>query len=323
LTLPVWATNAIRCLAVQPDERFQALVDQPFARVGLTLCDAATAVGAQAQCAVIPDSQRPLRRASEPFLASLAATDAVVFWQANVYDGELAPFRLPIYRRLPETGTRLAYGARMDQSILDREMSADYGEVQERCARLVAAIDGATHVRVTTSGGSDCTFDVTGREWKLDDGRVDRPGSFANLPAGEIFIAPLRTGADGVCVIDRSIALEGIGLVEQPIRLTFQSGRIVDVAGGREAERVRRAIAEAGEGADVVAELGIGTNDKARITGNVITDEKALGTAHVAFGDNTGSYGGDNHAQIHVDGIMADATIEADGRVVMRRGEIL
>jgi leucyl aminopeptidase (aminopeptidase T) len=58
------------------------------------------------------------------------------------------------------------------------------------------------------------------------------------------------------------------------------------------------------------------------VTGNVITDEKALGTAHVAFGDNTGDYGGDNVAAVHVDGIMADATIEADGRVVMNRGSL-
>jgi leucyl aminopeptidase (aminopeptidase T) len=308
---------------VQPGERFQALVDEPFADVGVTLAAAAVEVGAQATTVVVPDADRPLRHASDSFLASLDATDAVVFWFANIYDGELAPFRLPIYRRLPETGTRLAFGGRMDREILETEMSADYGEVRERCVRLLEAIGDAATVRVTTAGGTDCTFDVSGRAWKVDDGRVDKRGAFANLPAGEVFIAPLRTGAQGVCVIDRSIALEGIGLVQEPIRLTFDQGRIVAVDGGAEAERVRRAIAEAGEGADVVAELGIGTNERARITGNVITDEKALGTAHVAFGDNTGSYGGDNHAQIHVDGIMADATIEANGRVVMERGQIV
>ena len=59
-----------------------------------------------------------------------------------------------------------------------------------------------------------------------------------------------------------------------------------------------------------MAELGIGTNAGARITGSIITDEKVLGTAHVAFGDNANtSYGGDNHAAIHVDGVMADAIV--------------
>ena len=176
-------------------------------------------------------------------------------------------------------------------------------------------------MRVTTPGGTDCTFDVTGREWKVDDGVLDRPGAFGNLPAGEIFIAPLATGADGVCVIDRSIALAGEGLVDEPIRMTFARGRIVAIEGGEAAEAARTAIAEAGEGADVVAELGIGTNAGARITGSIITDEKVLGTAHVAFGDNANaSYGGDNHAAIHVDGVMADAVVEADGARVIASG---
>jgi leucyl aminopeptidase (aminopeptidase T) len=211
----------------------------------------------------------------------------------------------------------------MDRSILETEMSADYGDVRERSARLVAAIGGARRIRVTTGGGTDCTFDVSGRRWKVDDGTIDVPGSFGNLPAGEVFVAPLATGADGVCVIDCSIAVDGVGLVREPIRIRFERGRIAAVEGGAEAEQVRRVIDTAGPGADVVAELGIGTNERARVTGNVITDEKALGTAHVAFGDNTGDYGGDNSASIHVDGIMADATIEADGRVVMQRGEIV
>jgi len=136
-------------------------------------------------------------------------------------------------------------------------------------------------------------------------------------------VAPLATGAEGVCVIDRSIALGGEGLVDEPVQLTFRQGRIVAVEGGRSAESTRAAIAEAGAGADVVAELGIGTNASARITGSVITDEKVLGTAHVAFGDNaSASYGGDNKAAIHVDGVMADATIEADGEVVFALGAL-
>jgi leucyl aminopeptidase (aminopeptidase T) len=152
---------------------------------------------------------------------------------------------------------------------------------------------------------------------------LDQPGAFGNLPAGEVFVAPLATGADGICVIDRSIALEGEGLVDEPIRLTFRQGRIVAIEGGRAAAAARAAIAEAGAGADVVAELGIGTNARARITGSVITDEKVLGTAHVAFGDNASpGYGGDNRAAIHVDGVMADATIEADGQVVFALGAL-
>jgi leucyl aminopeptidase (aminopeptidase T) len=324
VSLPSWASNAVSCLVFQREERFLAIVDEPFADVGLKLCEAALAAGARfTSCMVVPDAERPLQRPNDQVLAALGETDAGVMWFAHVHDGEFGAFRQPIYRHIKTTGTRLAFGARMDRTILETEMSADYAEVRERSARLAAALEGSSRIRVTTAGGTDCTFDVSGRAWKVDDGTIDVPGSFGNLPAGEVFVAPLATGADGLCVVDRSIAVDGVGLVDEPIRIRFEHGRIVAVEGGREAEQVRRTIAAAGAGADVVAELGIGTNERARVTGNVITDEKALGTAHVAFGDNTGDYGGDNTASIHVDGIMADATIEADGRVVMKRGELV
>jgi leucyl aminopeptidase (aminopeptidase T) len=325
VSIPVYAANAIGCLAVKPGEHFQALVDEPFADVGARLCDAALEAGAaSAACVVVPDSGRPLTTSYEPFVASLGTTDAVCFWFMHIHDGEFAGFRKPLYARARETGTRVAFGGRMDRSMLEHEMAADYGALRELSAQLGARLSGSRSVRVTTPGGTDCTFDVTGREWRLDDGVLDQPGAFGNLPAGEVFVAPLATGADGVCVIDCSIALGGEGLVDAPIQLTFRAGRIVGIEGGRSAESTRAAIAEAGTGADVVAELGIGTNERARITGSVITDEKVLGTAHVAFGDNaSASYGGDNRAAIHVDGVMADATIEADGEVVMVAGVLV
>jgi leucyl aminopeptidase (aminopeptidase T) len=273
---------------------------------------------------VVADAARPLLNAYEPFIASLAETDAVCFWFANIYDPEFAGFRKPLYARAIEAGTRVAFGGRMDRSMLEHEMAADYGAVRELGEGLARKLRGAAQIRVTTPGGSDCTFDVTGRTWMVDDGVLDRPGAFGNLPAGEVYVAPLAAGADGVCVIDCSIALAGEGLVDEPIRVTFERGRIVAVEGGAAAEATRRAIAEAGTGADVVAELGIGTNERARVTGSVITDEKVLGTAHVAFGDNASpSYGGDNRASIHVDGVMADATIEADGTIVFERGALV
>ncbi|MDX6627802.1 MAG: aminopeptidase [Gaiellales bacterium] len=322
MSIPVYAANAVGCLGVKPGEHFQALVDEPFADVGARLCDAALAAGAaSAACVVVPDAGRPLMSSYEPFVESLAKTDAVCFWFTHIHDGEFARFRKPLYARALETGTRVAFGGRMDRSMLEHEMAADYAALHALTAQLGARLAGSERIRVTTPGGTDCTFDVTGREWKLDDGVLDHAGAFGNLPAGEVFVAPLATGANGVCVIDRSIALGGEGLVDAPIQLTFRAGRIVGIEGGRSAESTRNVISEAGEGADVVAELGIGTNERARITGSVITDEKVLGTAHVAFGDNaSASYGGDNRAAIHVDGVMADATIEADGEVVMVAG---
>jgi leucyl aminopeptidase (aminopeptidase T) len=323
MTLPVWATNTIRCLGVQPGERVAVLVDEPLIDAGLRVCDAAIAAGAHAGLTVLPDSSRPIDVADAPFIASLAEVDAVVFWIATTTPREFGAHRRPIYARAREIGTRIAFGAEIDQAILDHEMSADYDAVRLLCAAMAERLEGERRVRVTTPGGTDCSFDLEGRSWLIDDGRVTERGDFGNLPGGEIYIAPVHDGADGVCVIDRSIAVRGLGLLREPIRMTYRAGRIVDVSGGEDAERVRRVIADAGTGADVIAELGIGTNEQARLTGAIITDEKVLGTAHVAFGDNRGGYGGDNESTIHVDGVMADASIWVGDELVIERGRIV
>ena len=77
---------------------------------------------------------------------------------------------------------------------------------------------------------------------------------------------------------------------------------------------LRELVEGAGTGADVIAELGIGLNHAVAPRGHVMLDEKAGGTAHVAIGRNTGTYGGDNEATIHVDCVFSAPELEVDGR---------
>ena len=61
----------------------------------------------------------------------------------------------------------------------------------------------------------------------------------------------------------------------------------------------------------VIGELGIGVNPGAVITGNMLEDEKTLGTAHLAFGNNEDfPGGGKNKSSIHRDYLFYRPTIE-------------
>jgi leucyl aminopeptidase (aminopeptidase T) len=100
------------------------------------------------------------------------------------------------------------------------------------------------------------------------------------------------------------------------VTLRFERGRVTSIEGGRAADMLRELVEGAGQGADVVAELGIGLNHSLQPRGHVMLDEKAGGTAHVAIGRNTGIYGGDNEANIHVDCIFSGPELEVDGRPV-------
>jgi leucyl aminopeptidase (aminopeptidase T) len=64
-----------------------------------------------------------------------------------------------------------------------------------------------------------------------------------------------------------------------------------------------------------IAEFGIGTNKKARLTGNVLEDEKVFGTVHIAFGSNK-SFGGVTEAGVHIDCVIKDPVVFIDGERV-------
>ena len=320
MTPPAYATNALRCLGVREGERFQMLCDELTYGFGLEVCAAAAGLGAIPTITVFPESSRPLAEPSTPVVASIAETDALLLWLGHSHPVETV-HRRALYGAVESGGrARLAFGANIDASVLEHEMAADYAAIEERCHRFRDALDGASEIRVTSPSGTDLRVRVDGREWKIDDGRIP-PGQWKNLPAGEIFIAPLEDSAEGAWVIDGGLSVDVPGLVDEPVRCEFRGGRVVDVQGGRHAAAFRELIRK--PNADVIAELGIGTNERARMQGNVMTDEKVLGSAHVAVGYNMGTYGGVNDSPVHCDGCFGDAVIEADGRVVIERGELV
>ena len=151
---------------------------------------------------------------------------------------------------------------------------------------------------------------------EVSDALPLEPGQMANYPGGEVFVAPHSDGADGVLVADLTVPYTVEGLVDEPVTLRFEDGRVTSIEGGRAADMLRAIVEEAGEGADVIAELGIGFNPTVSPRGHVMLDEKAARTAHVAIGRNTGPYGGDNEATIHVDCIFSEPEVEADGKRV-------
>jgi len=54
-------------------------------------------------------------------------------------------------------------------------------------------------------------------------------------------------------------------------------------------------------------------------TGYRIYDEKALGTAHIAIGNNV-HLGGENKASIHWDFVLYKPSIKADNLLIMKSG---
>ena len=323
----MWARNIVHtCMNLAAGEKVLLITDQPLAQMRERLMPEILSVGpAEVWTYTLPDANRPFLE-YPPLLHQVAAqADVAMVFYARVPPEE-TPGRIAFWRTCHQHGTRVGYGAQLDDSILENELSADYQAIAAITRRLKERLQGKDTVRITTALGTDLTCSIAGRDIKEDNGLIHQPGQFGNLPAGECFVAPLEDSAEGVLVVDKSFPEL---VVKQPVRMIFEKGRVVAVEGGEEAQELLRRIEygerlEHGQNCRVIAELGIGTNPKARLTGKLITDEKVMGTIHIAIGDNASpSYGGANRAPIHIDGVVGQPTLVVDGETLIEEGRYL
>jgi hypothetical protein len=309
-----WRKNLIEASRLRPGERVLVMVDEPLVEQGSQLADAVKQAGGQPRLELWTGTNRPLRHAPPGVLEGAKESTLCIFLAAEPI-GDEAAARFEVLETMTGHGGRQIYMGLITPDLLEGELSQPQPDLSEPALRLIEALDGTKEVRITGRAGTDLTLRVEGRPW-LTDAKPLEPGDGANFPGGEIFVAPLKDGADGVLVADLTIPYTVEGLVDAPVTLRFEGGRVTSIEGGRAAQMLRELVADAGAGADVIAELGIGLHPGFKPRGHVMLDEKAAHTAHVAIGRNTGSYGGDNEATIHVDCVFSAPVMEADGRPV-------
>jgi leucyl aminopeptidase (aminopeptidase T) len=214
-----------------------------------------------------------------------------------------------------KAGARIASMPGITQQMFRRGgLRADYTKVKSISESVANRLTRAKEVRIKTREGCDFTARLTGRKGVADTGILKKKGDFGNLPAGEGFIAPKEKKSDGTLVFDGSFA--GIGVLTKPIKVTIKKGRAVKIEG--DGGKLKKMLTNG----DNIAEVGIGTNPRAKLIGNVLEDEKVMGTAHVAFGDNH-TFGGKVKANVHLDGIIKRPDIYLDGTKIMENGRFV
>jgi leucyl aminopeptidase (aminopeptidase T) len=307
---PAVETILNRSLAVAAGDEVLVIVDADTLPIGQALRDGARALGAEVTLAAM--DQRASHGAEPPrsIAAAMAACDVFIAPTTKSLSHTQAR------ARATEAGARGATMPGVTGEMLERVMAGDYERMVKRSRAVGALLDSAAQARVRCPRGTDVTLELSGRAGLADDGVLTAPGAFGNLPAGEGFIAPLNgTGT----IVASSLA--GIGVSEDPARLTMEDGQLVaaERGGGPELLAELRAHGELGTN---LAELGVGTNESAMLTGNVLEDEKILGSVHLAFGASAG-IGGTVSVPIHLDVVVIDATLEIDGRPVLDAGRYL
>ena len=299
------------CLGVKANEEVLIICNPATLVLGEAMRADAEAVGAESTLAVM--TERASHAGEPPATLAAAMIAADVMLAPTVQSLSHTHAR----KMASESGTRIATLPGATEEMLARVMSDDMAELRRRGGRVAEILNHGTEARITCDHGSDLRLGLEGRTAIPDAGELTHDGAFGNLPCGEGFIAPAT--AEGILIVDGSIA--GVGLVSDPVKLTVKDGHLVDATGPEGAQLMELLTAHGPDGTNV-AELGIGTNSKAILTGNILEDEKIYGTAHVAFGASA-AIGGNIQVPVHLDVVSLRPEVTVDGAPIVLEGKLL
>jgi leucyl aminopeptidase (aminopeptidase T) len=307
---PAVDTVINKCLAIKPGENVLVVADAGTRSIGDELRDAAALAGGEAVLVIMDEREHDGTEPPPVVAAALAGCDAFIAPTSRSLSHTSAR------KRASDNGARGATMPGVTADMLARVMAVEFETMATRSKAVAELLTTGKVAHVSCPRGTHFTLELGERAGISDDGDLTAAGAFGNLPCGEGFIAPVN--GEGRLVAS---SLAPLGISDPPATLTVHEGRLVSAQDGLGPPYLEQLEAH-GELGTNLAELGVGTNDRAILTGNVLEDEKILGTVHIAFG-NSANFGGSVSVQIHLDVVVLDASLDIDGRPILDGGRFV
>ncbi len=300
------------CMKLKPIETVLIVADTQNLRIAEAFAYAAASIGSKTVITLMEPASEHAKEPPKPIAHAMKAAEVVLI------PTTMSLSHTDARRAATRAGVRIASMPGITEDMMRvGGLTADYKQVAALTDKVAHILERAKKVRVTTPSGTDLTMSIEGRLPLADTGLYHKPGEWGNLPAGEVCLAPVEGTTNGILVIDSMGSI-----VTQPLRVTVKEGWAKKFEGA-DATKLEGLLKKADRNAYNIGELGIGTNPKARISGEVLEDEKVLGTVHMALGDNTSYQGGHTKSKIHLDGILFQPTVKVDARSLMQKGKLL
>ncbi len=299
------------CMGAKAGESVLIVTDNIKYKIGIALYEAALEIGCEAMLMVMQEREVS---GTEPPIAVAEAmrnSDIVICPTAKSLTHTNA--RINAVKNNARVGTMPGI---TEQMFLEGAITANFDEVEKITEKITKLLTDAKSARIEKDGYV-LNIGLEGRSGVPSPGVYKTPGTGGNLPSGESYIAPVETMANGEMIIDGSMV--GIGKLDEPLYVRIKDGKLIEVK-GKGSEKLD--VLFRNEKNSTIAELGIGTNEKAKLCGVILEDEKVYGTVHIAFGTNT-SFGGTNKADCHMDGIILKPNLYLDDKPIILEGQFV
>jgi len=307
---------AIRdCMGAKKNEKILVITDEQKRKIGFSLYENALKLGHEALYVEMKSGKQNGEEPPEQVADLMLKFDVVLCPTAKSLTHTDAR------RAASAKGVRVATFPGITEDVMIRGMNANYKKIAKLSIKLVEILEQGKKIRVTAPAGTDISFDIAGRKAIASKGLFHEKGESGNLPTGETYLAPVEGTANGVFVVDGSMA--GLGLIKNAnIKIEVENGYATKITGGVLAKKLTQQLDAVGKDARNIAEFGIGTNDSAKLSGVLLEDEKVMGTIHIALGNNV-SMGGSVNVPLHLDGVIKKPTVYMDDKLLMKDGKLL
>ena len=200
----------------------------------------------------------------------------------------------------------------------------DFQALAPLVSKVTAKLSEGKRAELTSEAGTNLTIDISSRLGNFCPGALMEGSDIGSPPDVEANVSPNEKGSDGIAIVDGSITHPSIGLLTSPVAIEFKKGKAISFR--TENPEVSKALENLFAGTSdkrrVLAELGVGLNPLAELTGAMLSDEGTLGTVHLGLGSNS-TVGGKNKIDFHLDFVIRNAVLSVDGETILREGMIL
>lgn len=302
-------------MGLDDGETLLVLTDEVLREIGLALYEAGQIISKEAIYVEIKSREINGQEPPEQIAELMKSVDVVIAPTSKSITHTKAR------REASKLGVRVGTMPNISLDTMIRCLNPNVDKVVSITNTVFDAFKDVKNITVTSKKGTNITFSIEGRNPIASTGVLKNIGESGNIPSGEVYVAPVEESINGLLVIDGSIAT--IGLLSHPIYIEVENGVVTKISGkGGEARLFGRLINKYDEGSKTVCEFGIGTNPYAKLTGEILEDEKVLGTVHFAFGNNI-SFGGKVNVPLHIDGLVNKPTVMFEDKMIMDNGDLL
>jgi 2,5-dihydroxypyridine 5,6-dioxygenase len=213
----------------------------------------------------------------------------------------------------------------MDTDLMIRTIGrVDKGRLSVFLHRVADMTGSASTMKITTPAGCDLEFEIEPKhKLSCDDGSANVPGM--HMLAGQICFIPKLSSINGTLVFDGAL-MPPCGLLKEPVVLKVEKGRVTDISGGSQAKEFK-AWLESFDDPNMfrLAHGCYGFNPGAKLTGNILEDERVWGCTEWGLGYlspiDAPPEGID--AKSHTDGICLNSSVRLDGEMILDKGRVV